>query len=54
VTVFAQSALNCGGTHQVHGGGGNDLDGWHLGNVANLVGYVSKLLRIKVWQRVYS
>jgi hypothetical protein len=54
VAVFAKAALHGCCAHQVHGGRGDDLNGWHLGNVANLICYVAKLLRIKIWQRVYS
>jgi hypothetical protein len=38
----------------VHGGGGDYLDGRNFGNIANLLGYVAKLLGFKIWQGVYS
>jgi hypothetical protein len=44
VSVFAETALNSGRTHQVNSGCGDYLDGRNLGNVSNLVGHVAKFL----------
>jgi hypothetical protein len=44
VSVFAETTLHGGRTHQVNSGGGDYLDGWNLGNVSNLVGHVAKFL----------
>jgi len=38
----------------MYGSGGDYLDGRNFGNIANLVGYVAKLLGFKIWQGVYS
>ena len=41
--VFAETALNSGGTHQVHGGRRDYFNCWYLGNIANLICYIFKL-----------
>jgi hypothetical protein len=54
VAVFTKAALNRGCAHEVNGSRRDHLDGGHLRDVAHLIGYVAKLLRIKIWQGVYS
>jgi hypothetical protein len=39
VAILAEPALHGSGAHKVNGGGGDDLNGWHLCNVTHLFGY---------------